>query len=1102
MFLYRSNDMSELADRLARVLAEPGPAILEPEVILIQSAGMQRWLSRELAVRHGVVANVSYPYPRSFLLDTLDAALGEQPLSLRYEREALSWEIFSLLRDLPPDEIYEPVRRNLAEDSDGTRRLLLAERLARLYDQYLTYRPRMILQWDAGRGIDDFQADLWQRITSRLGPHHLAARLAHFLRESSDDTIARAVPHRLSLVGGPGLPPVYLQVLSRISRVIPVHVFSFSVSREYFADLHPVDDPLAELGEGAHPLLVSLGKVGADYQFLIEQNTQYTDGPAEFRIPQPQSLLTALQSDIVQGERCPPEARVPSSFANDGSMTLESCHSRLREVEVLADRLLRWFAEDPTLHPEDVVVLTPDIEAYSPLVAAVFGARAGENPPIPYKIADRSEGATNAAARSLLLGLRLLPGRLKASAVLDFFQTEPVLHRFGVRAADLERIFEWVKSSGIRWGADGRHVASYGLQEREENTWSWGLRRLLLGYACADEGLGLACGVVPVDDVAASDADLLGRFADFVENLLESRARLQGGGLTPDEWESFLTSFCTTFLGQGSEVAWDVGVVQNAIRGVFHHARNAGVNEPLGLAAVLHLLEQAFDAEKPSTDFLSGGVTFCALLPLRTIPFRRVCVLGLDQAQFPRTDLPSALDKIADAPKRGDRTLRADDRFLFLEILLSARQRLALSYVGRSVQDNSECPPSVVVSELKQTLEDMVGGEDGTEACRAKGALEVVEHPLQPFSPRYFVQGSHLSSFDEQARRGALCLTSPDPRTRQPFVQGRLFPIAFYEPVKTSLDDLVRFWKNPAAAFLAQLDVVIDDEIEQFEDREPVSTDALSRWILGDALLHRQRLELPLATSVELGRGALPVGSAGDLLLSEVSRTASKIGSTAFEIVSREEMRRVEIAHRFHASLPNAQGQQIDVELELHGAEWLGPGTFVAMDYGEPDAKRQLALWLRHLALCAAGYAIKSKLVGRAAKRSSSSPSGEVALISFSPVEPARAYELLARACVDYLRGHCEPLRFFPKASLTYVETLHDALKKSSEEDAEQKAMNRAHRALYQPGSDRLLDSRVAQVFRDEPPLMSWSNSQRLQFAQLSQDIYEPLIAAREKEEL
>lgn len=1081
MFVHTSSDLRILADRLAGIVSAPGLGVLEREVVLIQSSGMQRWLSRELAQRLGIAANLEFPFPRAFVRRTLAQVLAAEEEADRYERDVLAWEIFALLAEPPGGAEYDLVQRYLGSGG-ALARLALAEQLAHLYDQYLTYRPHLIFGWESGKGSADFQADLWRRLRERLGPHHLAARVRELLREVSDERIQAALPKRISLVGGPGLPPLYLEVLARLGRAIDVHVLSLLPASDYLGDLHPHDEPLPEVGRGAHPLLVSMGRLAADYQTLL-LDLPHTEASSEFPLPEETTLLGALQRDVILASRRDEARRLPARSATDGTITLDSCHSRLREVEVLKDRLLGWFHEDPSLRPEDVVVLSPDIEAYSPLISAVFGARAEGGIKIPFRIADRSEGAVNAAARALLSGIRLLGGRLKASEMLDFLQSEPVTARFGLSMVDLERIGDWVTKAGIRFGADAAHLEELGLESSSAHTWQTGIARLLLGYALEDDGESLYSGLVPVDDVPAGEAELLGRFAEFVDGILRFRRRATGAGLLPREWQELLTDFTRAFLADGEEADWDVEAALLLALDACAAAVRVVPDERLGLDLVQHLLSAAQGEQKGSSDFLSYGVTFCALLPLRTIPFRRVCVLGLDQASFPRRDQPHELDQLSHAPKAGDRSLRAEDRQLFLEWILGARERLALSYVGRSIQDDTACPVSVVVTELTDVLCGML----------EPGALPLVprQHPLQPFSPRYFSPGSGFESFDAVAFSGASALV------REP-AGGRTRPAFFAEPLATplpgpaaggdgrlavELKDLERFWKDPARGFLSRLRVVVDDDIQHFEDRETVSLDGLARYQLGESLLGRVERGLPIVREVELGRGQLPLGAAGEVELQGTLSLAAQLGLVADRLAGASAAQRLVVD--LPLDLPSSEAPGGLFGVRLLGQARVRGDVQLEVAFKRASARAKLELWIRHLALCASGLFVETILLARPpAGRFGGKKAEAPVTVTLAPLEAELAKAELEKLVSGYLEGQRQPLCFSPEAALLLAKEHGKPLRRGQ--------APAAARALEKLRDDGGLFS---EVFRDEDLRLGLSEARSLELERRSLDVFSPLLA-------
>lgn len=1128
MFVHRSSSLEELINRLYESIQAPGLDLLEAETILIQSAGMERYLSRELARRGGIAANLRFPYPRAFLRGVLDRALGESEGAFAFERQNLSWSLyFNLKAHLESTStVFAPLRYKLRDDVDGSQRLFLAEQLAHLFDQYLTYRPLLVTGWQKGEGKDDFQAILWRELIEQWGELHFAARCTRFLNELSNEEIRKVVPKRVSLLGGPGLPPLYLQMFQRIGEAVPTRVFAFAVCEAYFADAHPLDELCLDIDDELHPLLVSLGRVGADFQRTLEMVGAYEDGPARFVLPEASTQLGLLQYSLVQGcvpKKAPPVPRFVAELVGDESLSLDSCHSRLREIEVLHDRLLAWFHDDPSLRPEDVVVLAPDIEEYSVLISAVFSARLGDRPKIPFRVADRSERNTNAAARTLLLGLSLLGGRFRASEVLDLFQEAPVRERYGIEANELEKVAGWVQSAGMRWGIDGAHRAQYGLPVDEANTWRFGLRRLLLGYALFDEGEQIFSGVVPLDQVAVSDLPLVGRFSDFCAAMFELNDRIKAapaGGLTVKEWGKFLDDLFLALLPSDLDSGWDLAPIRAALTELMEGperilaASDKEADSRLGLSGMKHLVSGVLEARRPSTDFLSGGVTFCTLLPLRTIPFRRVCVLGLNQGEFPRTDLHHPLDLMAKRPKHGDRSLRADDNYLFLEVLLAARERLALSYVGRSVQDNARKPPSSVVTELRSALKKVAAAFSPSALPVGEAEIQflpAIEHPLQPFSARYFSkEPGSLRSFDNEAYQAARALSQSLQVVEAFFSEmdeeASLAPTQDAVPIELTLRELVSFWKAPSQAFLLARGVRIDDEVVQAQDREPVTPSALDNYFVGARLLSQISSGRRVRDELELARGDLPIGQGGHELLGSIKGKAEIVWQSASPFAQGKQRMLTDLALSFSPPKSTHSESRQGVTQERYQGAILLTGSLdniyddcrVEISYGKVNAKRMVALWVNHLAVCALGLDIQeSVLVGRG------SPQAEkeaeiLRLSALSAEQSRRELEKLSRLAISGLR---RPLRFFPDVSFAYFL----AMEKASSTSADLEHISRALRKAREMFSSEAADLHVVELYRGRDPIFSSQVSGEedsllhatANFRDLSDLIFAPFFAAQ-----
>ncbi|PYJ00852.1 MAG: exodeoxyribonuclease V subunit gamma, partial [Verrucomicrobia bacterium] len=546
--------------------------------------------------------------------------------------------------------------------------------------------------------------------------------------------------------------------------------------------------------------MASLGYLGRDFlKLVLDAGDWVTEDACEsFTEPGTDTLLHTVQSDILhlrdrgRDQDCPPLELRPG----DDSIQVHCCHSPLREMEVLHDHLLDWFRRDPQLSPHEILVMMPDIEAYAPFIQAVFDSPEDESRRIPFSLADRSARRQSQVIDTFLTLLNLPLTRLGSATVLTLLEAPVVRQRFHLIEQELERIRSWIEETRICWGIDQQHRAQFELPELPNHTWRAGLDRLLLGYALPGRGQHLFAGTLPCDDIEGNAATVLGRFVEFAEQLfatVESLRMARPFG----QWQKLLQEVLRRFFHANPQTEPELVEVHAGIDQLARQAALADFQEPLDFAVVLERLTPALESDRFASGFLTGGVTFCALKPMRSIPFKIICLVGMNDEAFPRPTSHLSFDLMARQPRLGDRSSREDDRYLFLETLLSARQRLYLSYVGQSIRDNSQTPPSVLVSELAQYVAQAftlapaapaagsagvpLGGsarapEAEELAGRDASASIVTRHRLQAFSEAYFGgEQPGLFSYSEEncaasqlARRGR---AKPRPFLDQPLAE-------------------------------------------------------------------------------------------------------------------------------------------------------------------------------------------------------------------------------------------------------------------------------------------------------------------------------------------
>ena len=1090
--LFTSNRLETLADQLADRMRSPLASALLPELIVVRHRGMERWLRLELAQRLGISANLQFFFPEEISHELFRVIVPDAPEQTAARRDALLWRIVQALPGLLNRGGFDPVRHYLGAQPEPRKLVQLASRLAQLFEQYLIYRPEMVLDWDNSRVTPDqaWQAALWREISGGFREHHPAALWRSF-REQLALGSAKfpGLPERIHLFGLPALAPFYLDVFTSVATRCEVNLFLLQPSQEYWGDItskrdedrllrrqtastsaaEETPDAFALHLESGNRLLASLGYLGRDFLKLVLESGDW-ESEENFTEPGEETLLHCVQSDILHlRERPLPPALSPAEGERAGvrgaapdhtdSIQVHCCHSPLRELEVLHDQMLDWFQRDVALTPRDLIVMMPDIDACAPFIQAVFGSPESPGQRIPFSIADRGTRSESHVIETFLQLLALPDTRLGAATVLAPLETEAVRRRFKLTEADLEAIRDWVRVTNIRWGMDAAHRRHLGLPEFAANTWQAGLDRLLLGHSLAAHSGQLFAGILPFDDLEGSAADVAGHLAEYVERLFKLARSLEQPRPAA-EWAGVLAGVLDEFFLNDDSAERELQTIRSELATLRYHATDAGCEVKLPLSAVLEQLQPALEASLSQSGFLTGGVTFCGLKPMRSVPFKIVCVIGLDDTAFPRPTPQSSFDLMARHPRLGDRSAREDDRYLFLEILLSARERLHLSYAGLSARDNREAPPSVLVNELLDYLEQGFGLDRKQLTTR---------HRLQAFSPEYFNgHEAKLFSFSEANAEASRHATAGDAALRPAIAPFLPEPLAGPEPElrRVTLEGLLRFFANPARAFLkARLQIYLPDEPEEIEEREVFQLDKLAETRLKKQLLDARiegRAAPPLAAMLH-AEGALPVGVTGDLAL----RDSRAMVEEFFE--------------RLAPSLPAAALPPLDVALTLgefeitgriHPLNAYGPLVFRCARLTGKDVLRA---WLSHLAANAVQPGLVTTLVA------------EDELWQLRP--PGDAHGLLRELLELYWEGLRAPLKFFPKSAFAFVdqEQPGSAAKKTP---PIVKARKEWEGDEGRDGSGEKNDDAFALCFREPDPLDA-------EFERLARAVFNPVFALK-----
>jgi exodeoxyribonuclease V gamma subunit len=681
---------------------------------------------------------------------------------------------------------------------------------------------------------------------------------------------------------------------------------------------------------------------------------------------------------------------------SDTSIEVHCCHSPMREIEVLHDNLLAMFDKHPHLMPKDIVVMTPDIDVYAPFIQAVFEAQTDDRLRIPFSIADQSARNQSRLIDGFCSILDLEGSRLSAARVMRLLESPGVKERFELDLADIDVIERWIRDTRIRWGIDETSRQQLGLPAISENTWQAGIQRLLLGYAMPGNNQQMFEGILPYDNVEGNEIYSFGKFLDFINCVFRYAVELNRPRQLK-QWHSVLKQLLDDFFLSNEETEREIRSLRKIIDDLSHRQTETGLDEKLAFEPVRFYLGQRLDKMSFGSGFMTGGVTFCAMLPMRSIPFKVVCLIGMNSDRFPRDFQPLTFDLVAKQPRPSDRSRRNDDKYLFLESIISAREKLYISYVGQNIQDNSRIPPSVLVSELLDTIDkgfDLPGGDI------RKRIINV--HRLQAFSPQYFKKDARLFSYSEENRDAAACLNRREKPA--PFLSRKLTltPEEKKALKQLDLETLCRFFSNPAKFVLQQrLGIYLDNELTLTDKRENFELNSLDKYLVEQNML-QSRLkgrDLDDYRPIQLAMGQLPHAGVGTFYYNEMS------------IDIEHFTRKIELlTDRKIADPMETQIEINGVRLQVRLPEIYESGL-IQVRYANQRTQDILRSWIYHLAF--------SEVHPQERDPTSLAIFKNTAW-QFNPVDLPRKF--LANLLEVFKRGLEEPLHFFPNASLEYVQ--------------------------------------------------------------------------------
>jgi|GEM_PF-1478220 len=1013
--VYYDVKLEDLLQQLLVNFAENQPEDpLDSSFIVVQTEGMKKWISLKISEYFSVSANIKFFTPNS-ILDWASRKLVGIPAVA--DKKYLTWHIFSILPNLLNENSFAPISQYLNPDRDGVKLYQLSEKIADILDQYQVYRTHMMEKWESGIYVDQdnkplqndyiWQAILWQQLSNDIKINRAKAliQLSNLNAEKFSGIPTNLSGKAISLFGISVLPPIYINIFEKLGKIFDIKMFTQSPTREYFGTenfFYATDSD--EVKDNVNPLIANMGKTGSQFFDFISHHIDYFN-IQKTHTDNNRTLLSTIQNDIMS-LKTPHQS---SCSSDDTSIVVNSCHSPIREIQVLYDQLIKYFEADSNLKPSDIVVLSPNIDEYAAYIDAVFGTDSYGSIHFPYTIADRTLAEADSLSKIFLNILNLSHSRLKYSDIFQLLEKDVIHKSFNINQSEIEKLKLWSRKTNIKWGWDENTADAFRLPFYNDFTIASGLSRMHLSASVIPYNWEIFGDIASDLSIEGEYFELLGKFTKFTYLLHNYWYTLQNEH-TSEQWHNILTGILNDFFTPSGA---NTEQISSAI-GTFSNYTQALLKDRCLSTKVV---EEYFSSHLKNTvttgGYLEGKITFCSIIPMRSIPYKIVCLIGLNDSTFPRINKPMEFDLMAQYPKKGDRSPKDSDRYLFLETLMSAREKLYISYIGQSIKDNSEIPPSPLISEILEYINTI-----------APDSSVFIKHKLHPFSREYFTGDRQLKSYSKKNYSLAAYTQKPEGKDASKDILRCNFKNRLSADVRIDLANLVDFYMNPIRHyFVYSLETYPEDLLGDNYDTEPPKLDNLSKTIINNNMLNELFYNDTNITPQRLfqyfrKKGDIPPANYGDFL--EVN-SEHMVNAFAFKLNEYKQSFRQET---------------VAVNLDVLNKNFLVSATLPLSDKGQIlfktstlKPKDKIRAWLHHVVL---NYAIAKNSLTHIENVETFFYAEDCTLSFGNPSFQYRDKEhflwlenYLKKIIKLYLSGKSHPIALMPEFAYHYVKKLN-----------------------------------------------------------------------------
>lgn len=751
-----SDDKLGLADLLITQLKLTARnRLFEAATVIVPERLMGTMLKDKITRSSGICANldcVTLPGP---VLEKI--YLKNNSTQQLFDFTQAKFLIYQILCQMSIDNsIQEPALANyLIVDNhfERGRAFTLATQLGEIFHEYIYLRTEELFNIDK-MNLPLWQKQVWNNLQTAIAPCKTYLDIFSYFMSADLDNVDIQLPSELYIFGLTSIYPSQLQILNKLSEKINIYWYYLAVSHHYYGDLLSTSaraklekkylrKPDLSLDDlylvDGNPLVANLGQQSREFIELLQANDievyRFEDN---LTIEETRStFLQLLQNDIRnlrfridEQFRCgenPDFYADPLSLSvanekgeicdianNASSIKINSCHNRMREIQVMFNELAGLFQCTPDISLKDVLITAPDIDDYATYLQGVFENEKivtsdNRELAISYTLTGNHRVRSYKTLETIKFILNF-PYHLPVTSLIELLMQAEIQQQLAISSNDIAVIEKWLNDNRVNFGYDATDYQVFGYADYSVHSFRQFLDNLLLGGFINQSTVEQANQIPiialngknyrPYDNLDYADLALAHKLILLIDQLQELRSKLYVDQYTWQDLE--LAEVCQLLNRLQSQIFSDnEGLL--TINRFIGQLQLQNPQTMVNLPIINQLIDEFYQNSRTSLN-MNGAITCASLRHVRNLPFKYIYILGLNFGEFPREYRPNRLSLLAYDWCIADRNYNLEDKQIFLDTILAAQERLWLSYVGRRETDNSEIKPSAVLKLLITTL--------------------------------------------------------------------------------------------------------------------------------------------------------------------------------------------------------------------------------------------------------------------------------------------------------------------------------------------------------------------------------------------------------------